>query len=131
MMELLMSLGDVELAHPGRVFFVLELMVPGTFMLWLGLSAMLVGVISFFVAWPWQFQLVAFAVFALASIPLWRRVARGVEKQGRSAVPQPPRGRLRRPRVHAGEADRRRQRHGEDRRHDLAVSGPDCPAAAA
>ena len=30
--------------------------------------------------WPWQSQLIAFAVFALASIPLWRRFARRVEK---------------------------------------------------
>ena len=67
------------------IFFVLELTVPGAFMLWLGISATLVGVISFFVAWPWQYQLVAFAVFALASIPLWRRFAGRVER----AVDQP------------------------------------------
>jgi hypothetical protein len=42
---------------------------------------MLVGVISFFVAWPWQYQLVAFAVFALVSIPLWRRFAGRVERE--------------------------------------------------
>ena len=65
------------------VFFVLELIAPGAFMLWLGLSAMLVGIISFFVAWPWQFQLVAFAVFALASIPLWRRI-RAAESRSRA-----------------------------------------------
>ena len=35
-----------------------------------------------FVDWPWQYQLIAFAVFALGSIPLWRRFARGVEKPG-------------------------------------------------
>jgi inner membrane protein len=64
------------------VFFVIELVAPGAFMMWLGLSALLVGFILFFVVWPWQYQLVAFAVFALLSIPLWRRVARGVEKPG-------------------------------------------------
>ena len=126
MMEFLVSLTVWHWLIAAAVFFVLELIAPGAFMLWLGLSAMLVGIISFFVAWPWQYQLVAFAVFALASIPLWRRFARPRREGGRSAVPQPPRGRLRRPRVHAGEADRRRQRHGEDRRHDLAAdrAGP-------
>ena len=64
------------------IFFVLELVAPGAFMLWLGLSALLVGIISFGVNWPWQYQLVAFAVFALASIPLWRRFAHRVEKPG-------------------------------------------------
>ena len=63
------------------MFFVIELVAPGAFMLWLGLSALLVGIISLFVDWPWQYQLVAFAVFALASIPLWRRFAREVEEQ--------------------------------------------------
>jgi hypothetical protein len=52
---------------------------PGTFMLWLGLSALLVGIISLFVDWPWQMQFVAFAVFAIASIPIWHRIGRRVE----------------------------------------------------
>jgi membrane protein implicated in regulation of membrane protease activity len=63
-------------------FFVLELLAPGAFMLWLGLSALLVGIISFFTDWPWQYQLIAFAVFSLAFIPLWRRFAHRVEKAG-------------------------------------------------
>ena len=64
------------------IFLVLELLAPGAFMMWLGLSALLVGIISFLVEWPWQYQLIAFAVFALASIPLWRHFARGMEKPG-------------------------------------------------
>jgi membrane protein implicated in regulation of membrane protease activity len=82
MMEFLVSLGMWHWLIVAAAFFVLELLAPGAFMLWLGLSALLVGLISYFVAWPWQYQLVAFALFSLASIPLWRRVARGVEKAG-------------------------------------------------
>ena len=82
MMEFLTSLTVWHWLIAAVIFFVIELMAPGAFMMWLGLSALLVGIISWFVAWPWQYQLVAFAVFALASIPLWRRVARGVEKPG-------------------------------------------------
>src|ERR1044072_8642191 len=82
MMEFLVSLTAWHWLIVAAVFFVLELVAPGAFMLWLGLSAMLVGIISFFVAWPWQYQLVAFAVLALASIPLWRGFAKRVEKQG-------------------------------------------------
>ena len=47
-------------------------------MLWLGLAALLVGLISLVVDWSWQLQCVAFAAFALASIPLWRRLAKQV-----------------------------------------------------
>ena len=81
MMEFLVSLTAWHWLIAAAVFFVLELIAPGAFMLWLGLSAMVVGIASFFVAWPWQTQLVAFAVFALASIPLWRRFASRVEKE--------------------------------------------------
>jgi membrane protein implicated in regulation of membrane protease activity len=76
-------LGSLTMWHwliAAAIFFVLELIAPGAFMLWLGLSSLLVGVISYFVAWPWQYQLVAFALFALLSIPLWRRAANRVEQ---------------------------------------------------
>jgi inner membrane protein len=56
--------------------FLVEMLAPGSFMLWLGLSAILVGAISIAVVWSWQAQLIAFAVFALAAFPVWRRFAR-------------------------------------------------------
>ena len=62
------------------MLLLLEVLAPGAFMLWLGLSAILVGIISLGVDWSWQTQLIAFAVFALASMPAWRRFARKVEK---------------------------------------------------
>jgi hypothetical protein len=80
MMEFLGSLTMWHWLIAAAIFFVLELVAPGAFMLWLGLSSLLIGLISYFVAWPWQYQLVAFAVFAILAIPLWRRAARGVEK---------------------------------------------------
>jgi membrane protein implicated in regulation of membrane protease activity len=36
------------------VFLLIEVLAPGIFMLWLGLSALLVGIVSAAVAWPWQ-----------------------------------------------------------------------------
>ena len=82
LMENLAAWGKWNWLILAGIFFVLELIAPGAFMLWLGLSALLVGIISFGIDWPWQYQLVAFAVFAIISIPLWRRFARRVEKDG-------------------------------------------------
>jgi len=81
LLEFFIALGKWNWLVLAGLFFAVELIAPGAFMLWLGLSALLVGIISLFVDWPWQFQLVAFSVFTLGSIPLWRRVARGVEKE--------------------------------------------------
>src|SRR5215470_7252907 len=79
MLDLLHSLTMWHWLIAAVIFFVLELVAPGAFMIWLGLSSLLVGVISFFVVWPWQYQLVVFAAFAILSIPLWRRAAHRVE----------------------------------------------------
>jgi membrane protein implicated in regulation of membrane protease activity len=72
-MAFIVSLGPWAWIIAGAILLALELVVPGAFMMWLGLAAASVGVISLVVDWSWQWQCVAFAVFALASVPLWRR----------------------------------------------------------
>jgi len=79
MMSTLTSLGAWNWIIAGAILLALELAAPGAFMMWLGLAAALVGVISLLFDVPWQLQCVGFAVFALASVPLWRRFARRVE----------------------------------------------------
>ena len=75
----IVSLGPWSWIIGGAILFALELAAPGAFMMWLGLAAALVGLLSFLIDWPWQAQGVAFAAFALASVPLWRRFARRTE----------------------------------------------------
>src|SRR5262245_42848545 len=70
----ILALGYWDWFILAAVLLALEIIAPGTFMLWLGLAAFLVGAISLAVEWSWQFQFVAFAVFAIAAIPLWRPV---------------------------------------------------------
>jgi membrane protein implicated in regulation of membrane protease activity len=85
MSDMILSFGIWNWFIAGGILLAIEVIAPGTFMLWLGLSAILVGLISLVVDWPWQAQLVAFAVFAVLSIPIWLRIGRKVE----SPVDQP------------------------------------------
>jgi membrane protein implicated in regulation of membrane protease activity len=85
-MAFIASLGPWAWIIAGAVLLALELVVPGAFMMWLGLAAVMVGAISFAVEWSWQWQCVAFAVFALASVPLWRRFAAKVEPQSQAPL---------------------------------------------
>ena len=76
MTEMLYTLGTWNWPIFGLILMALELLAPGVFLFWLGLAALLVGLISFAIHPPWQLQLLMFAVFATAAVPLWRRVAR-------------------------------------------------------
>ena len=57
----------------GGILLIAEVLVPGVFLLWLGLAALVVGAITLVVDLPWQLQFVIFAALSLASVPLWRR----------------------------------------------------------
>ena len=76
MTDMFVSLGTWNWLIFGFVLMALEVLAPGIFLFWLGLAALLVGLISFTVAVSWQVQLVMFAVFAAAAVPVWRRLAR-------------------------------------------------------
>lgn len=75
MWDILVKLGAWNWLIVGLVLMALELLAPGVFLLWLGLAALLVGIVSLFADWIWQVQVIAFAAFSLAAVPLWRRVA--------------------------------------------------------
>ena len=80
----IVSLGSWNWFILAALLFLLEVLAPGMFMLWLGLAAILVGAISSVMIWSWQLQLIAFAVFAIAAVPAWRYFARKVEQPGDS-----------------------------------------------
>lgn len=75
MINYLSSLGVWNWFILGAVLLALEVLVPGTFMLWFGLSAVTIGVISLAVVWPWQAQLVAFSLLSIGSILVYRRLS--------------------------------------------------------
>jgi membrane protein implicated in regulation of membrane protease activity len=76
----LVALGAWNWFIVAAIFLLIELLAPGVFMLWLGLAAILVGVISLGAVLSWQAQLITFAVLSIACIPAWRYFARKVER---------------------------------------------------
>jgi inner membrane protein len=75
MTEMFSTLGTWNWLIFGFILMALEVAAPGIFLFWLGLAALLVGLVSFAIHPSWQFQLLMFAVFAAASVPIWRRLA--------------------------------------------------------
>jgi membrane protein implicated in regulation of membrane protease activity len=75
MTDMFFTLGTWNWLIFGFILMALELLAPGVFLFWLGLAALLVGLLSFAINPSWQAQLLMFAVLAVAAVPLWRRVA--------------------------------------------------------
>ena len=86
MTDMFVSLGTWNWLIIGFILMALEVLAPGVFLFWLGLAALLVGLISFGVAISWQIQLLMFAIFAAAAVPVWRRLAR-LKPDARAASP--------------------------------------------
>jgi membrane protein implicated in regulation of membrane protease activity len=76
MAEMFTTLGTWNWLIFGLVLMACELLAPGVFLFWLGLAALLVGLLSFAFAPSWQLQLLLFAIFAAAAVPVWRRLGR-------------------------------------------------------
>jgi membrane protein implicated in regulation of membrane protease activity len=76
MIEMFAKLGTWDWLIFGVILMALELFLPGVFLFWLGLAALLVGLISSAMQPSWQTQILMFAVFVTAAVPVWRRLAR-------------------------------------------------------
>jgi inner membrane protein len=76
MIEMFVKLGTWDWLIFGVILMALELLTPGVFLFWLGLAALLVGLISFVTHPSWPTQILMFAAFVIAAVPIWRRLAR-------------------------------------------------------
>ncbi len=76
-MSLLTELGPWTWWIIGLVLLIVEIIVPGVFMLWFGIAAIIVGTVSLSVGeaswWPWQAQIIAFAVLSLGTAIIGRK----------------------------------------------------------
>ena len=84
MAEMFSTLGTWNWLIFGFILMALELLAPGVFMFWLGLAALLTGLVSFAINPSWQTQLLMFAIFALAAVPAWRYFARSAGSSSQS-----------------------------------------------
>ncbi|MDH5359042.1 MAG: NfeD family protein [Gammaproteobacteria bacterium] len=56
------------------VLLVLEIFVSGTFFMWMGISAVLVGLLAYlFSDMGWTYQMMVFSIVSVASIVIWRQ----------------------------------------------------------
>jgi membrane protein implicated in regulation of membrane protease activity len=58
----------------GFVLIAAEIVVPGTFLLWPGIAAVITGVLAYSTQWPWQALAAVFAVLTVASAVVGRRL---------------------------------------------------------
>lgn len=62
----------------GAVLLAVEILTPGVYFLWLGIAAILTGLLSFLLGnvgiWTWQLQVVAFLLLSIVCVLIGRRV---------------------------------------------------------
>jgi membrane protein implicated in regulation of membrane protease activity len=70
-LDLISSLGVWNWFVLGLILLGIEVLVPGTFILWLGIAAILTGAITFLLGFAWQTQLIAFAILSVLAVIGW------------------------------------------------------------
>lgn len=56
----------------GVLFIIIELIAPGTMVMWLGIAAIVLGLIVAIVDVSWEWQIFLFSVISVGSILFWR-----------------------------------------------------------
>ena len=65
----------------GLVLLALELVLPGGFLLWMGIAGILTGIITLYQPLAWPLQWLIFGVLSLVSIYAWVRLTKGRSTQ--------------------------------------------------
>lgn len=83
--RLLLELGPWNWMVLGFALLVAEILVPGVFLLWIGIAALLIGAVSLLLwdaaFWTWQAQVLAFLVLALLSAYAGKRFFSGKREE--------------------------------------------------
>lgn len=77
--RIVLELGPWNWMVLGIILLVLEIVLPGVFLVWIGIASLIVGAISIFAwesgFWTWQTQVLLFLVLSVASAFASRRLA--------------------------------------------------------
>jgi inner membrane protein len=69
--DVIASLGAWNWFVLGLLLLGVEVLAPGTFILWLGAAALATGVLTLIVDLSWQVQLIAFSVLSVLAVIGW------------------------------------------------------------
>jgi inner membrane protein len=76
--SIVMELGSWNWMALGLVLLALEIVVPGIFLLWIGIAAIIVGTLALMIGpssfWSWEMQILLFLVLSLVSAYVGKRV---------------------------------------------------------
>jgi membrane protein implicated in regulation of membrane protease activity len=75
--DFIAQLGPWSWVIGGVLLLGLEIIAPGTFFLWFGIAAIIVGVASLVFDWAWQIEVAIFAVLAIILVVIGRRYFAG------------------------------------------------------
>ena len=131
MADVLQSLGAWSWMVLGLVLMGLELLAPGVFLIWLGLAAVLTGLLDAALGLSWQTALLVFAALAVVAVVSGRLLTRARDEEETGRPPLNRRGHALVGRVFTLEAPMV-EGCGRIRVDDSSwrVVGPDAPAGA-
>ncbi len=72
-LETIQELGQWNWMIAAGILFILEFLLPGFFLLFFGLAALITGVASFIIPMEWQYQFVIFALLSVANMYIARK----------------------------------------------------------
>jgi membrane protein implicated in regulation of membrane protease activity len=73
-MELLEQVSYWHWLVLGVILVTLEIFAPGAILIWMGISAGVVGLLMVFISgMSWEYQILLFAIFSIVSIVLWHQ----------------------------------------------------------
>lgn len=78
--EIIRTLGAWSWWILGLILLLVEVFLPGFFFLWFGIAALVIGTSALVVTWPWQLQVVGFAILSVVAALIGRRIGGPADK---------------------------------------------------